>query len=145
MERPDWDPWPGNLNYLISPLGNVWSLPREGTRGGLLKQRRDKDGYRIVMINRVPVRVHVLVLEAYDGPRPAGLVARHINGDKDDLEWPRNLEWNTQAVNVQDEVGHGTHKESRKQRCPAGHAYSRRDSRGKRVCYPCKNEARRAA
>ncbi|HXS32025.1 MAG TPA: HNH endonuclease, partial [Steroidobacteraceae bacterium] len=51
--------------------------------------------------------VHCLVLEAFVGPRPQGLVGCHYDGDV----WNNhlsNLRWDTQAANIQDAIRHGT-------------------------------------
>ena len=45
--------------------------------------------------------VHSLVLLAFRGPRPSGLVARHLNSIKTDNRLD-NLEYNTQSVNCRD-------------------------------------------
>ena len=51
--------------------------------------------------------VHVLVLEAFASPRPAGLVARHLDGDATNNR-ADNLAWGTQAQNCADKARHGT-------------------------------------
>ncbi len=51
--------------------------------------------------------VHVLVLEAFVGPRPGGMVCRHLNGDPEDNRLI-NLTWGTGSENQQDRVLHGT-------------------------------------
>lgn len=51
--------------------------------------------------------VHHLVLETFGGPRPQGLVCRHLDGNPANnvLE---NLEWGTYAENEADKLRHGT-------------------------------------
>lgn len=54
------------------------------------------------------VKVHVLVLEAFVGPRPTGCVGCH----KDDVRRNNrldNLYWGTQKTNAQDRVRNGHH------------------------------------
>ena len=53
-----------------------------------------------------PRTVHSLVLEAFVGPRPAGAVVRHLDGDKlnNRLE---NLRYGTSAENAEDTIRHG--------------------------------------
>ena len=51
-------------------------------------------------------RVHRLVLEAYVGKRPDGMVCRHLDGDKRNNRID-NLTWGTQKENARDMVEHG--------------------------------------
>jgi len=51
--------------------------------------------------------VHAVVLEAFSGPRPAGLQARHINGIRTDNR-AANLQWGTRLENMRDQYIHGT-------------------------------------
>jgi hypothetical protein len=51
--------------------------------------------------------VHVLVLEAFAGPRPDGCVARHKNRVRTDNR-SENLQWGTPTENAQDAIAHGT-------------------------------------
>lgn len=53
--------------------------------------------------------VHRLILEAFDGPCPDGMEARHLNGNKLDNRL-RNLAWGTRKENMQDRTKHGTAK-----------------------------------
>jgi len=52
-------------------------------------------------------RVHVLVCEAFHGPRPVGQEVRHLNGNKRDNR-AENLRWGTRDENVADMIRHGT-------------------------------------
>ena len=52
-------------------------------------------------------KVHILVLETFIGPRPPGLVGRHIDGDAMNCRLG-NLAWSTQKVNIEDKRIHGT-------------------------------------
>ena len=83
--------------------------------------------------------VHRLVLEAFVGPRPEGMVARHLNGDPGDNRL-ENLAWGTQSENNYDKVRHGTHHNANKTHCPSGHEY-RGDNikwyKGFRFCRAC--------
>lgn len=67
--------------YDISDLGRVRSLPRNTTRGGILRQWITTTGYPAVTLCRDGVRenwaVHRLVGEAFIGPLPPGLETRH--------------------------------------------------------------------
>lgn len=111
--------------YEVSDMGHVRGVPRQGCDGRVLIARIDRRGYRIVRLCRKQVyrasAVHVLVCEAWHGPRPAGAVTRHLNGDSLDNQ-PVNLTWGTQAENMRDMVVHGRGKVS-KTHCPEGHPY----------------------
>jgi hypothetical protein len=85
------------------------------------------------------VYVHRLVLEAFVGPPPVGLVGCHNNGSPTDNR-VENLRWDTLKANSQDMVKHGNCHSLRKTRCPAGHEYDRVDKHGYRQCTPCRRE-----
>lgn len=88
----------------------VWGNQRRSCwvklRGGI-----DKDGYHKAILcrdgTRRYVRVHVLLLEVFRGPCPAGHVGAHNNGKIADNRIT-NLSWKTQAENIADKVIHGT-------------------------------------
>jgi NUMOD4 motif len=95
--EPRWLPvrgWAGW--YEVSDAGDVYSLPRAGTPGGLLTAQPDSAGYRQVALSRYgrvsKVLVGHLVLEAFTVPRPPGKRARHGPGGKADDSLP-NLRW----------------------------------------------------
>ena len=52
-------------------------------------------------------KVHHLVLEAFDGPCPEGMVCRHLNGNPADNR-AENLKWGTEKENNEDKIRHGT-------------------------------------
>lgn len=86
--------------YEVSDLGQVRSLPRPGTPGGILHPWRNNKGYLCVSLGRGNKRtVHSLVLEAFEGPRPPGMEALHGPGGQDDNS-RRNLSWGTKARNM---------------------------------------------
>lgn len=51
--------------------------------------------------------LHILVCEAFHGPRPKGMWVRHLDGD---CANPRadNLAWGTPKENMEDQAKHGT-------------------------------------
>jgi hypothetical protein len=92
----------GGARYVI---GDVW---RE------LKQVRDKREGKVnyLYVTLMPGKhhrfVHVLILEAFVGPRPPCHVARHFP-DRDPLNNNLgNLSWGTMRQNQQDRLFHGT-------------------------------------
>lgn len=60
--------------------------------------------------------VHVLVLEAFVGPRPRGHDASHLNGNKLDNR-PENLVWETRSDNIRRKLQHGTLVHGEKHKC----------------------------
>jgi sRNA-binding carbon storage regulator CsrA len=116
-------PVPGFPGYRVGPAGSVQSCwrPRglghgKGTKRVLsdrwreLKSSFRTDGYLAVNLwknqrghNRP---IHVLVLICFVGPRPAGLVSRHLNGNHLDNR-VENLAWGTHTENHADRDAHG--------------------------------------
>lgn len=99
----------------VSDLGRVRSVPRKGTGGRILVPfHMPRDGrvecYRVNLpvVRRSYTRsVHRLVLDAFVGPRPDGLVGCHGDGNPANNAL-RNLRWDTQKANVADALDHGT-------------------------------------
>lgn len=54
------------------------------------------------------VGAHVVVCEAWHGPRPAGMQVAHGNGVRTDNR-PENLSWKVPVGNAADRLRHGTH------------------------------------
>lgn len=139
--------------YEVSDTGRVRSLDRleviTGSRSGVRTRRGRvlrsfpfRDGYLFVRLSRdgrsVSRSVHSLVLEAFTGLCPAGMECRHLNGDRQD-DRAENLAWGTESQNTLDQVAHGTHRNSRKLKCPKGHDYDYVVPRtGKRQCTKCR-------
>ena len=86
--------------YEVNKLGEVRSLPRPTTRGGILKPGKNFGGYCIVSLSKNNKQrthtVHRLVMEAFvPNPQPEII---HINGVKTDNRLD-NLEWCDRATN----------------------------------------------
>ena len=116
--------------YRVSDHGRVWSFPstytrhewRKGTMqtvrvgGNYLRGHIRRENGRPVCLlvsmidgagKKHTVRVHKLVLEAFVGPAPAGMVCCHWNGDPTDNRI-ENLRWDTMKANQGDSARHGT-------------------------------------
>lgn len=131
-----WLPIPGWAGlYSISDIGNVRSEARvversdgkqQTVRERLLRMVPDRNGYLRVNLFRNNVGftryVHQLVLSAFAGQQPEGLLSRHRNGDQVDNRL-ENLCYGTDSENKLDSVRHGTHANARKTECPSGHQY----------------------
>lgn len=77
-----------------------------------LNQYPNSQGYRRVYLPRdgEPARdqkVHRLVLEAFVGECPPGMLARHLDGNKANNHLS-NLAWGTPKENAADSIAHGT-------------------------------------
>ncbi len=62
---------------------------------------------------RRTITLHILITDAYLGPRPAGLETRHLDGDKMNNDIG-NLSYGTHQENVQDSIKHGTFHQGEK-------------------------------
>lgn len=116
MIKENWLPVVGfEDRYEVSDFGGVRSVMNNRGRAKaptlLSLQKHAKTGYWQVNFKRDgkvlrPYVAH-LVLEAFVGPRPDGLVACHGDGNKDNNA-KSNLRWDTHAANIADKKSHGT-------------------------------------
>lgn len=141
MSAEEWRSIPGFPRYEVSSLGRVLSHHRATPL--VRSQQLSPIGYFTVRLSdgeRKRTRpVHVLVAEAFHGPRPAGQLVRHLNGDPQDNR-AENLCWGTASENQLDSVAHGTHPHAKKTHCSQGHAYDEANTRiyrGMRYCRAC--------
>lgn len=107
--------------YEVSNQGRVRSLTRRvrcrvGMRtshGKMLSLHPHRKGYKRVILNRPGERktgwVHLLVLEAFVGPRPHGrhIEGRHLDGNSLNCAL-ENLAWGTAQQNADDRRRHDT-------------------------------------
>ena len=152
-----WRPIPGHEGrYEVSDIGQVRSLARLDSYGRrrkerILKPRPAKSGHKFVALYADDVRtdwaVHVLVLTAFIGPRPAGSDACHWNDDPADNRLA-NLRWGTRSENALDCVRNGGHAMANRTHCPQGHAYTPSNTyrypQGRRACNECRRAYREA-
>lgn len=164
----EWRPIPGFEGfYDVSSIGQVRSHPRhypverkgktfiQFRKGQLMKLRETRHGYLEVRL-RARSRgtansanlVHKLVLEAFIGPRPAGMQCCHNNGKRTDNR-VSNLRWDTPSANMQDCIRHGTQPKMRNTHCPSGHPFDdsntyRHPRHGARQCRTCGRDRQNA-
>jgi hypothetical protein len=121
-EPPEcWRSVAGWSGYEVSNLGNVrsWKWPSGGRQWIANPERpprplrqAPRNGYASVVLSDVRSRrktmsVHVLVLTAFIGQRPAGFQAAHRDGDPANNSL-NNLEWASPVNNNADKRRHGT-------------------------------------
>ena len=114
-----WQPVRGYPGYEVSDLGRVRSWRKPGPGGHLRPKpiilspccRSTKVRYLRVSLrlsgNLHVENVHFLVLEAFAGPRPPGLIGLHNDGDHLN-NTAANLRWGTHQDNADDRAAHGT-------------------------------------
>lgn len=103
----EWREVAGCPGYWVSSDGRV-----RGRAGRLMKATPNEDGYpRVTMClpggGKRSRAVHVLVCEAFHGPRPLGHHAAHRDGTRTNSR-ADNLRWATPVENARDRFIHGT-------------------------------------
>lgn len=78
------------------------------SRGRELKQWLNNEGYLCISINRKSQPLHRIMARAALGERPPGLVINHKDGNKLNNN-PNNLEYCTQAYNIEHSIKMGFH------------------------------------
>jgi hypothetical protein len=141
--------------YEISSLGRVKRLGRTNSQGMRLQGRlktltpvagpdRKVTPYLRVGLTRdgsqTTVTVHSQVALAFIGPRPEGMVVRHLDGNclNNALS---NITYGTYSENNSDTVKHGHHVAANKTHCKRGHKFDAVNTyiskTGHRRCRPC--------
>jgi hypothetical protein len=103
----------GFPRYRVLSSGVVYAKPARPSDPPWRKVRVQKCptyGYLTVTLSEkgttATIKLHRLVLEAFIGPRPQGMVCRHLDGNKLNNRLS-NLLWGTPAENAADRVLHG--------------------------------------
>ena len=138
----EWRPIPGFEGaYEVSDQGRVRSMTRVVIRrngrpipvkGRILRSfkgdRYDHQAVGLGADRRNRRYVHIVVLEAFIGPRPAGTEACHDDGDVFNNRLS-NLRWDTPSSNQLDRAPHGTHHNAQKTHCVNGHEFTLENTR----------------
>lgn len=143
--------------YEVSDHGRIKTCARiqvqkNGTRYPVKERIRKlvalekRGGYYAITLSRagsVELKyIHVMVLEAFAGPRPAGKVACHNDGVPTNNHIS-NLRWDSPTGNNFDKQRHGTDHQRNKTHCPYGHSLQLPNlvkatwKRGYRHCLAC--------
>lgn len=143
----EWRPVTGTARYTVSDDGEVI-----GPSGRVLKHSIVKGRHYVSIIpNRGDKpkkrQVHHIVLEAFRGECPPGMLRSHLDDDKDNNRLS-NLAYQTSSQNQLDAVRNGKHWQSRKTHCPKqhelgpGNIYWRVGPKGRlrRDCKKCSDE-----
>jgi len=119
----EWRPVVGyETSYEVSSLGRVRSLDRiiyrenrwkqtgpHRLKGRILKSFLLSGGYPSVALTAMhKAKIHHLVLEAFVGPRPEGLLGLHEDDDKTNTKLS-NLYWGTYSKNWDDAIKNKKH------------------------------------
>lgn len=114
-EHEEWRPVVGfEGRYEVSNLGGVRTLTGASPRPIYQHAYRNRPTGTLYMqvalwigMKGYAFKVHRLVLDAFVGTRPAGLVCCHNNGNGCDNRLS-NLRWDTPKSNKRDSIEHGT-------------------------------------
>lgn len=135
MSGEEWRPVLGYEGcYEVSNQGRVRSVERYILNAGVRQRLRSQvlrarpvRGYPSVALygdgGRREMAVHVLVAEAWHGPRPDGMEVCHINDIKADNR-PENLRFGTRSENLLDRVRNGIDPNRNKTHCKNGHEFT---------------------
>lgn len=135
-----WKDIPGyEGRYQVSNLGNV-----RRANGKLMRfDWGNKEHPRVYLYDGFGGRKRYLVYQlemlAFVGPKPDGMIVRHLNDNPRDNRLC-NLAYGTYGDNARDAVRNGRNKCSNKRKCPSGHSYDtygRLDDYGHRHCIIC--------
>lgn len=137
----EWRRVPG-MGVEVSSFGRVrdFETGRHRNINGL-----NSRGYRTVGVDGRTHTVHALVARAFIGPRPDGLLVRHLDDDKINNR-PENLAYGTHVENRQDAIRNGRDGNLSKTHCPQNHELSGdnvRLYRGHRHCRTCDRDRHR--
>lgn len=109
----------GFPNYRVGNDGSVWSYRSYDTKGfgrrWRWRQIKESKNTRYPLVNLChkgnikSYSVHRLVLEAFVGPCPEGMEARHFPDRDTYNNHTTNLSWATPMTNQNDRIAHNTH------------------------------------
>ena len=93
--------------FFITDHGRVITVTSRGLERELKLIEAGDGRYRVCVNGTKWLKVHHLVLKAFVGPRPEGLIGCHNDGNNTNNR-PENLRWDTYRNNTLDMIKHGT-------------------------------------
>ena len=115
-----WKAVVGADGYEVSSMGRVRSVPRTTVlsnrtmryKGKILATNLNSMGYPRAWVStgvgqRINRLIHIMVAEAFLGPRPEGREVCHNDGSSKNAEFS-NLRYDTPSGNAADKIKHGT-------------------------------------
>ena len=94
--------------YIVSDTGLIWAIKKDGLK--LKKQHISPKGYKKTNIDKVPLLVHRIVMEAFKGK--SDLTVDHIDGNKLNNNLS-NLEYVTAQENTKRAWNNGVYDKKR--------------------------------
>lgn len=137
----------------VRSVDRVMDLPSGQTRrykSRILKHGIHPAGHHLVSLyqggKRTTQYVHVLVAEAFIGPRAPGEEALH-HDDNPDNNHVRNITWGTRSENIRDMIRNGKHYQANQTHCKRGHAFTpdniNKNGPNGRACRTCNRDRSR--
>ena len=85
--------------YMVSDQGQVMNVKSGRVLKPIWTGKKRKQ-YATVVLHGKNCKIHLLVLEAFDGPRPEGMLGMHLDDDTHNNTMD-NLAWGTHEENAQ--------------------------------------------
>lgn len=134
MSAEEWRPIPGFPRHAVSSEGRFRPHADRDDFLAASDLATDTDGYPRMWVSDGTkaggrhMSLHTAVMLAFCGPRPDGLVTRHLNGIKTDAR-VANLTYGTHSENMQDMLRLGEHYLASRTICKRGHELSPENTR----------------
>lgn len=124
MTKEEWREVPGFSGFKASSFGRIWRDARNVMERGPFGRMRQvvevahivtpqlSEGYERINVGLRRVLVHHMVLMAFEGPQPAGMIGRHLDDNRRNNRID-NLRWGTHDDNMADRKRNGRYASGR--------------------------------